>query len=369
MKIVADADIPFIESYFPEPIELHLKPGRAISAADVATADILLVRSVTPVNPSLLEHSNVRFVGSVTAGADHLDTVWLEQAGIEWCTAAGFNAPPVADYVISTIAALQRKQLLPFHPRVAVIGVGHVGQLVATRLQALPAQVILTDPYRANEVGFTNTALTDISDVDLITFHVPLTKTGAYPTYHFIDRAFLKCQKPGCVLVNTSRGSIIRTEELILHGTHLTWCLDVWEHEPTPNQTLLERALIATPHIAGYSIQSKHRGIDIIYQTLCQKGLLSSSAPAAPAMPTQTLTYAGANHHWQDIVLGVFNPLIMTAMLRHTFHSSPNHAQAFDTLRQQFNYRHEFASTNIIAADLAGNDLQFLQRLGFKVLE
>ena len=86
--------------------------GVAISAQDVKDADILIVRSITHVDEKLLADSNVKFVGSVTAGADHFDTQWLDEAGIAWSVAAGFNAPPVADYVVSVVAALQNKQLL-----------------------------------------------------------------------------------------------------------------------------------------------------------------------------------------------------------------------------------------------------------------
>ncbi|MBV9576754.1 MAG: erythronate-4-phosphate dehydrogenase, partial [Gammaproteobacteria bacterium] len=93
MKIVADAQVPYVEAYFSAYGELLLKPGRSICHDDVKDADILLVRSITLVNEALLANTSVKFVGSMTAGADHLDTAWLDSEGIAWCVAAGFNAP------------------------------------------------------------------------------------------------------------------------------------------------------------------------------------------------------------------------------------------------------------------------------------
>jgi erythronate-4-phosphate dehydrogenase len=112
MKIIADERIPFIKEYFSRCGDLTLMAGREICANDVKDADILLVRTITHVDKKLLQHSKVKFVGSVTAGADHLDTQWLDSLGIAWYVAAGFNAPPVADYVVSVIAALQKQQML-----------------------------------------------------------------------------------------------------------------------------------------------------------------------------------------------------------------------------------------------------------------
>lgn len=368
MRIVADSHIPFIEKYFSAYGELVLKPGRSISNKDVKEADLLLVRSITHVDESLLKDSRVKFVGSMTAGADHLDTKWLDQAGIQWSVAQGFNAPPVADYVISTIAALQRKRILPTQQRfrAAVIGVGNVGKLVVKRLKLLNCDVIQCDPVRAmHENNFCSTPLEELSDLDLITVHVPLTRTGINPTYHFIDKAFLSRQKKGCVLINASRGSVIETKTLLDMSEHLNLCLDVWEHEPKIDKSVMERALIATPHIAGYSVQSKMRGIDMIYQIACEKKIIQPQAQAPLTFPQQELAFSGGKHHWQDIVLGVFNPLIITAMLRALLTPEKDYGHLFDDMRHQFNYRHEFAYTYIDALGLTQLDRSILQGLDF----
>lgn len=369
MKIVADEHIPFVQEYFGSQGELVLRPGRLISPQDVKDADMLLVRSITPVNAALLQDTQVKFVGSVTAGADHLDTQWLDKKAIAWHVAKGFNAPPVADYVVSVVAALQRKNYLSqYGAKVAVIGVGSVGRLVAERFRLLGCQVIECDPLRAQEEpDFIHQSLDDVSDVDFISLHVPLVKNGEHPTYHFINKEFLLRQKPGCILLNASRGAVINSEDLLTDGKHLRWCLDVWEHEPRINQAILEYACIATPHIAGYSVQSKRRGVDMIYQIACEKGLINSQAVPVLTMPQQTLTFAGQQHHWQDIILGIFNPFIMTAIMRAGMQSSEHPETVFDEMRHEFNYRHEFAYTSIFSDDLLESDKRVLTSLGVKL--
>lgn len=369
MKIIADANIPFIHEYFDAYGNLVLEPGRAITHSDVKDADMLLVRSITHVDKTLLGDTSVKFVGSVTAGADHLDTYWLNSAGIAWSVATGFNAPPVADYVVSVIAAMQMKQLLPREKfRAAVIGVGNVGRLVAERLRLLNVEVILCDPVRAElEEGFVSTPLDELSDLDLVTLHVPLHRGGDYPTAHFIDKKFLERQKPGCVLLNASRGAVINSGDLLEYGTHLHWCFDVWEHEPKINKMILERAVIATPHIAGYSVQSKIRGIDMIYRIACEKNIIQPQPRPPQVIPEQQLTFAGGGHAWQDIVLGVFNPVVITAMMRTILLPASDYGHLFDEMRNQFNYRHEFGYTKILDSNVPEETKILLNELGMKV--
>lgn len=365
MKIVADEQIPGLQSYVGNQAELILCAGRAITPEILRDADVLLVRAVTRVDAALLANSSVRFVGSMTAGCDHLDTNWLDQAGIAYASTPGFNAPPVADYVVSVLAVLQRQQLFPqYGAKAAVIGVGHVGRLVAERLQSLGMRVVLCDPYRAQqENDFPHVSLDDIADVELVSLHVPLTDDGQYPTRSMINRDFMQRQKPGCVLLNASRGAVLRHDDFLNFGQHLLACLDVYENEPEIADDLLQRAFIATPHIAGYSVQAKLRGAAQLYQALCEHGFLQPSKQEI-ALPAQRLTYAGSMHHWQDIVMGIFNPQMMTLLLRARLAVGESAAVTFDTMRRDFNYRHEFSSTRIVADQLLPEDKKVLEGLG-----
>lgn len=369
-KIVADQQIPFLIDYFGQCGELIARPGRAISADDVKDADVLLVRSITHVDEKLLAGSRVKFVGSITAGADHLDKQWLEANHVAWSVAEGFNAPPVADYVISAIAGLQRKQVLPLTGiKAAVIGVGNVGRLVEKHLRSLGADVLLCDPFRAaKEENFTSINLEEIAEVDLITLHVPLTRTGDHPTFHFLDQAFFERQKPGAVFINASRGGIVDPAILKQYATHLYWCFDVWPNEPAIDKEILARTMTASPHIAGYSVQSKMRGVDMIYRIACEKNIIQPQAISAMSMPTQTLKFTGENLHWQDAVLAIYNPLIMSAMMRAKLLDADGGVEAFDAMRHQFNYRYEFAYTSVQAASLLDEDVVMLDHLGIKVV-
>lgn len=369
MKIVADNHIPYVKEYFGAYGDLSLVAGRSITAKEVKDADMLLVRSITHVDEKLLADSKVKFVASITAGADHLDTQWLDEANIAWSNAHGFNAPPVADYVVSVVAALQRRgQLSQPKLKAAVIGVGNVGRLVAERLKCLNFEVILCDPLRAEEdAAFHSTPLNEITDVDFITLHVPLTRSGAHPTYHFINKSFLKKQKLGCILVNASRGAVIHSADLKSSGELLHWCFDVWDHEPNIDKQILEDTLFATPHIAGYSVQSKMRGTQMIYQIACDKKIIKPQKVTPLAMPQQRLSFAGDKHHWQDIVLGIFNPIIMTAMMRTNLLNIAEVGPAFDDMRNRFNYRHEFAYTTISGVKLSDEDTVLLEKLGCQI--
>lgn len=365
MKIVADERIPFVKDYFANLGELVLKPGREMSAHDMKNADVLLVRSITNVDKALLGDSTVKFVGSITAGKDHLDEVWLEEADISCYNAHGFNAPAVADYIVSAVAALQRKQILESSmKRAAVIGVGSVGSLVVERLKLLGFDVIVCDPLRAAaEPNFQSTPFDEIADVDLITFHVPLTSNVDYPTKHMINAEFLKRQKPGAVLINTSRGGIIQEDDLEQYGKHLFWCFDVWPHEPNISKSLLERAILATPHIAGYTIESKRRGTVMLYDALCKEKDLNAPKQMDD-LPKHQITFAGDIHFWQDVVLGVYNPVIATAMMRSTLLPAENLATLFDEMRHQFTFRHELAYSTVVNLNIPNDDKYILRHLG-----
>jgi erythronate-4-phosphate dehydrogenase len=369
MQIVADAHIPYIQEYFDDQGELILLPGREINAAHVKTADILLVRSITTVDEALLKNSSVRFVGSITTGQDHLDIEFLERAGIAWCTAHGFNAPPVADYIISIIAALeQQKLLINTKKRIAVIGAGHIGKLVIEKLNLLSInnqinEIVICDPIRAknelnkNNINFIN--LENITDVDLITLHVPLTSHTEFPTKYLINRDFLKKQKKDCILINASRGSVIHTHDLLEYGQHLHWCFDVFDPEPNINPEVLQHALIATPHIAGYSVQSKIRGIEMIYQKIIKNKILNKKNTPTIKAPTKEFIINNISN-WQEVILNIFNPLELTKQLK-------NSSELFDHMRHTFNYRHELEFTTVKTDRIKPEDKTILENLGINI--
>lgn len=269
-KIVADDKIPYVKELFSPLGKLIQKPGTDIHHNELIDADILLVRTITQVDASLLKNTAVKFVASASAGHDHIDNVWLNKAGIAWAYAPGANAQAVANYVIGCINYLVKQKLLTADPRAGVIGVGHVGTAVTAALKQYGFEVFCNDPPRAaQEDDFISIPLSKFYELDLICVHTPLTTTGIFSTYHLLNQAFFNQLKPGCVILNAGRGAVVDNQAL-LATRQLIACLDVWENEPNINLDLLKKAVIATPHIAGYSQPAKLRATLMIYEKTIQ---------------------------------------------------------------------------------------------------
>lgn len=361
LKIIADENIPLVQELFSAWGEVICLPGRQINAAAVKNADILLVRSVTSVNQDLLANSYVKFVGSATTGIDHVDTAWLNQAGIAFANAHGANAKAVAEYVICCVAALRQQGLL-CQPslRAGVIGVGHVGSQVVKKLEIVGFEVWQNDPPKQQQdSNFISVPLGEFHDLDLICLHTPLTKTGAYPTFHLIEKNFLQRQKPGTVLLNAGRGAVINSNDLLLSGSHLITCLDVWEHEPNINLNLLRRTTLATPHIAGYTLAAKVRGTTMLYHAAYTALKLSVPFVSQPLEPIIELPSLMSN--WEETVLQVYNPLLDTERTHQTLLETDDVTASFDYLRKHHLQRHEFDSV------IVKKNYGLLSRLGFIV--
>lgn len=345
MKIIADQDIPFVKHYFDD---ADLIVGRGLQQHQIKNADILLVRSITKVNEDLLGGTNVKFVASPTTGTDHFDITYLDKAGISWANAHGCNAIAVEEYVVCAIAALQKQGYLTgSHLRAGVIGVGNIGSRVVKKLELLGFTVLQCDPIRAEkENDFPHVPLETFSDLDFISLHTPLTRSGPYPTYHMIQRPFLERQKKNTILMNTGRGAVIDFNDLKLYGEYLIWCLDVWENEPFIDIEVLDRAMIATPHIAGYTVQSKYRGPKMIYDALVKRGIIPDKKVKPLNFPTQHITFDERPVDWRDVVLKVYNPMDTTALMKQTILEDDKVA-TFDGLRKNFIDRYEFASVKI----------------------
>ncbi|HLD84495.1 MAG TPA: 4-phosphoerythronate dehydrogenase [Coxiellaceae bacterium] len=266
MKLVVDDKIPHIHAFFDSCDVITALPGDAITARDLRDADVLIVRTITPVSENLLANTSVKFVGTASTGVDHIDINYLKKHHIAFASAAGANAQAVADYVAACINALQQQKKLQKNATIGVIGCGRIGRLVATHCERLGFQVICYDPLLVNKLSFRFVSFdTLITQSDLMTLHVPLTTTGLYPTFHMINEKIMRAMKQNVILMNTSRGSVI-DQTALLHAKTGTFCLDVWENEPAISLEVLNKALIATPHIAGYSADAKFRATDMLYQ-------------------------------------------------------------------------------------------------------
>ncbi len=279
LHIVADANIPCVDAAFGHLGTIDRFQGRDIDPEHVATADVLLVRSVTSVGPSLLADSPVRFVGSATIGLDHVDQQYLEDQDVAFAHAPASNADSVADYVTAACLLLARRHEVRLEGQtVGVVGCGNVGSRVARRLSALGLSVLPNDPplARAAEAEGRRHDYVSLDTVleesDIVTTHVPLTTDGPDPTHHLIDETALDRLSSGVWLLNTARGPVVDNAALlraIEDGSVGAAVLDVWENEPTPDPALIEAVDVATPHIAGYAYDGKVRGTTMLYSALC----------------------------------------------------------------------------------------------------
>lgn len=272
MIIVADENMPAVNELFSSLGDVHLYPGREITADKVVGADILLVRSVTEVTPNLLVNSKIGFVGSATIGIDHVDLGYLSNESIRFSHAPGCNANAVAEYVCCALIAVLKEDECLSEKTAGIVGLGNVGKILYRKLEALGVKVCAFDPFQHlddfNMVG----SLGEISDRDVISFHVPLTRDGDYPTFHMGDKSFFLSLPESAILLNTARGAVFNNLELaevLAERNDLRVILDVWENEPLINRDLLQKVAIGSPHIAGYSLDGKLKGTYALYEALC----------------------------------------------------------------------------------------------------
>lgn len=269
LNLVADQAIPLLAEYFSDYAHIHAMPGEQIDAQTLQQADILLVRSKTQVNEALLAKAKLKFIGSCTAGVDHLDLAYLQQQQIPFVVSRGCNASAVCNYVQQTVVIAQTKQRLVAKGRAAVIGCGHVGSRVVTWLTEQGWEVLCYDPPRAQrDADFHSVAWQDVASVDLICVHSEWIQRGERCNTRMIDEAFLARQKEGCVLINAARGGLIDEVALRKHSQRLTACLDVWQDERHLPSDLAQQAFLFTPHIAGNTVLGRANGTAQVYAAM-----------------------------------------------------------------------------------------------------
>jgi erythronate-4-phosphate dehydrogenase len=276
MKIVCASSLALGREMFSTLGDVVVLPERDINAEVVREADALIVRSKVRITRELLEGSRVSFVGTATAGTDHMDLPWLEEHGVAWTAAPGSNARSVAEYVAAALLRIAVRHSLSLEgKKLALIGVGHVGRAVAELAPALGLEVLLNDPPRAAAEGLACLRPLDevLPHADMVSLHVPLTGEGPYATRHLVDCRFLSMLKPGCLFINASRGEVVDEDSLLLalgQGWITRAILDVFECEPRLRCDVAAQADIVSPHIAGYSYEGRVKGTQLCYEAACR---------------------------------------------------------------------------------------------------
>ncbi|WP_313043918.1 4-phosphoerythronate dehydrogenase [Acinetobacter sp.] len=349
MKIVADENLAFTEYFFSEFGEIKQAAGRTLTHADVKEADALLVRSVTQVNADLIQQTAVKFVGSATIGTDHLDITALEKQGIAWSNAAGCNAQAVAEYVITALLYV-KPELLNANEKftLGIVGLGNVGSRLAVMAELFGWNVIGYDPFvqsdQVKQVEFAEL----LKNADAISTHVPLTKEGEHPTYHLINAAALAAMKPSAILINSARGPVVEESALIadIQQTQRKVVLDVFEHEPEISAALLDLIYVVTPHIAGYSLEGKARGTQMIYEAFCQTFNQAINKAFESQLPVCEQYFTGADFKMvlHRYLKDIYDIARDDANLRACLKDGKVDQKAFDYLRKTYPLRREWAA-------------------------
>lgn len=391
-KIVCCSNMPYVREAFSLLGEPVLKDGRTITADDVREAEILAIRSTTKVSREMLEGSAVKFVGTATIGTDHMDKAYMEAAGITWCFAPGCNANSVSEYFTTALLRLATRHHISLEGKtVGVIGVGNVGRLVVKKAAALGLRVLRNDPPRERaEEGIEAqrhkgeeperwSCLNEIlREADIITLHVPLTKSGPDATLQLADRHFFSRMKPGCIFFNCARGPVVSTDELLAAMDRRTVShavMDTWEGEPVIRTDLLKRADIGTPHIAGHSFEGKVYGTVMVYQAACRYlGVEPTWTPDTlwppPIVPEIEADAAGLRDEevlW-NIVSKVYDIEGDDRRLREgSVEDDKLRSAHFDRLRGKYPVRREFRFTRVTLRNARPALVKRVADLGFVV--
>jgi len=333
MRIIVDSHIPHIQGLIEPRAEVqYLEPGD-ITREAVKDADALIVRTRTRCNADLLDCSRVGFIGSATIGTDHIDLDYCADHGITVCNAPGCNAPAVAQWVFAAIDAWMRQRGIaaPDGLTLGIVGVGHIGSIVARWGRELGFDVLLNDPPREEQEGSGGEIFSPLDELqhrcDIITFHTPLTREGRWPTWHLCDEAFLDGLDHCRLILDAARGPVADNAALL--QWHGDVGLDCWENEPSISRELLEKALVATPHIAGYSAEGKQRG------TAMMLAALNEHYGWDIAIPTIACPATGAAQVTLDGIAASYDILADTARLK----ADPS---AFESLRNNYLHRQEY---------------------------
>lgn len=368
MKIVVDDKIPYIrgtlELLADEVVALR---GAEITADDVRDADVLVVRTRTRCDEQLLSGSKVQLVATATIGFDHIDTEYMQRAGIVWTNCPGCNAASVAQYVECALMLLEREEwtlrdklakanghFCLKGATIGIVGCGHVGSKVKAVAERLGMRVLVCDPpleealnqslivkpllEESHELSSSPIVQHQVfvplstieEEADVITFHVPLTTEGRFATWHMADEAFFQRLARVPYLINTSRGEVVDNDALLRaleEGMVRDAVVDVWEHEPDLNRRLLEKVFIGTPHIAGYSADGKANADNMVVDAICRQFHLPRPALIVPPSLPEDFVYSGD-------ALELYNPFMDSQRLKKC-------PEDFEKLRNNYPLRRE----------------------------
>lgn len=369
MHIVVDENLSLTDYFFSSFGMVTAYAGRGITAENIVNTNALLVRSVTKVTPQLLQSAaeksttsqRIGFVGSATIGTDHLDVAGLQAMGVTVANAPGCNAQAVAEYVVTAILTLHPERAAQAGFTLGIVGLGNVGKRLIALAKRLGWRVIGVDPFVARDDIEQMTLNEMLPLVDVVSFHVPITKSGEEQTYHLMNASTFVLLKSDAMLINSARGAVIEEVALLAdfvnaraNGVAIrSVVLDVFEHEPQISAKLLNDLALATPHIAGYSLEGKAKGTEMIYRAFCAWKGMEPKLTLENMLPTMPQLFDSHKSLIEQLpaILSQLYPIreddaALRACLRVEENSNEVFVDAasFDRLRKEYNLRREWAS-------------------------
>ncbi len=381
MKIICAETVLLGHEAFSTVGKTVILPDREITRDHLYDADALIVRSKTKIDRKLLQGTPVKFVGTATAGTDHIHTADLEAQGVYWCASPGCNANSVSEYIVAGLLVLARRHGCDLAGKtMGVIGCGNVGSRVVKKCEALGLRVLRNDPPLAATSADPDFYPLEyvLGESDIITLHVPLVKERPWPTERMADYRFFEQLKPGAVFINSSRGSVCDYDALMAarqSGAVSCMMIDVWSPEPAFRTDVLKMADLASPHIAGHSYEGKLNGTVVCYNELCnffetpRSWDVAASLPA-PGIPRIEIDCAGRDD--EEVLHGIIrqvydiekdDELIREAAVA----GDIDRAKNFDALRKHYRMRREFMNTTVAATNATEGLIRKIEAMGFAV--
>lgn len=379
MKIAIEDSVERGEEIFSIFGKTYLFNSKTIDYDELKTCDALIVRSTTKVNESLLKNTKIKFVGTTTAGYDHIDVKYLNENNIFFASAPGCNSRAVAEYVFcSIIALLYDKGANPDSLRCGIVGYGNIGTKVDKLLSAIGIKTLINDPpleIICNNKNFFSDLNICLS-ADILTFHVPLINSHPFPTFNLLNSSLILNNLKSTIIINTSRGEVIDENEILNYAnknSSVDIILDVWKNEPYINLSMLERARFATPHIAGYSYLGKFNGTIIIAKKLANFFEFKYDQNFEKNIQEQKeIIKLNSNRDFfeklYEAAQYVFNPYEETKKFKEQIKNSTDVGKAFDNYRKSYKLRKEFSQIQIQCDKLNDKEKTTFEKLGFYII-
>ena len=263
--------------------------------------DGIIINSKIKMIRSLIDKGiNLKFIARLGSGMEIIDIPYARSKGIRIINAPEGNSNAVGEHAMGMLLALanniykSHNQVTSFYwdregnrgfeikgKTIGIVGVGHTGSAFAHKLGCWDVSILGYDKYKdgyGKEIGIHEATLDElIQKSDIISFHLPLSGE----TIGYCDLKFLNACKPGVIIINTSRGQVIDTEDLIFcleNGQVGGACLDVFENEKPSTYTRPEKAsyqrlfsfpnVITSPHVAGWTHESLRKIADIVLERI-----------------------------------------------------------------------------------------------------